>query len=155
MSGRVTPCLLFAGNAEAAADFYGTVFGARTVDTMRAGAGTPIPAGSVIAVTFEIAGTAITAINGPDAAFSHAMSLMVVCETAAEVDRYWDGLMDGGTPVACGWITDKFGVTWQIVPKRLGEMMKDQDKARAGRVMAAMMGMVKLDIDALERAYHG
>jgi predicted 3-demethylubiquinone-9 3-methyltransferase (glyoxalase superfamily) len=121
---------------------------------MRHGEAGPGAKGSVLAVTFEIDGYEVIALNGgPHYTFSPATSLFVKCQTQEEVDHYWDRLLSGGKAMQCGWLTDKFGVTWQIVPTALGEMLQDKDSAKANRVMQAMMKMVKLDIPTLKRAY--
>lgn len=154
---RISTCLWFDGKAEEAANFYLSIFkDSKVIDTMRWGDTGPGPKGSVLAVTFEINGYEILALNGgPHYSFTPAISLFVKCKTQDEVDHYWDRLLDGGKPMQCGWLTDKFGVSWQIVPTILGEMLQDKDKAKANRVMQAMMQMVKLDIPTLKRAYDG
>jgi predicted 3-demethylubiquinone-9 3-methyltransferase (glyoxalase superfamily) len=109
-----------------------------------------------MSVTFELEGQRFIALNGgPHYQFSPAISFFVPCDTQAEVDHYWDKLSEGGEPMRCGWLKDKYGLTWQIVPKALGEMLQDKDAARATRVMNAMMQMVKIDVPALEQAYNG
>jgi len=152
---KIRPCLWFDGKAEDAAKFYTSVFpNSKITDRMVHNEAGPGPKGSVLTVTFELDGQEYVALNGgPHYTFTPAISLFVTCETQDEVDRYWDKLLDGGSPVQCGWITDKFGVSWQIVPRVLGEMLQDKDSARAARVMQAMFKMVKLDIAALKRAY--
>lgn len=145
---RFSTCLLFDGRAEEAAAFYVATFGGRITDTLRAG-------GAVVAVDFELGGQPYMALNGPKSEPSWQVSLFVTCDTQAEVDRLWDRLLDGGTPVQCGWITDRFGVTWQIVPAGLKELLADPDPARAQRAMGAMMQQVKLDLPAIQRAMAG
>lgn len=155
---KITPFLWFDGKAEAAAAFYISVFkNAKIVEIRRFGDAGPAPKGSVMTVTFEIEGQQFVALNGgPQYKFTPATSWLVSCETQAEVDALWAKLTaDGGAPVRCGWLTDKYGVSWQIVPKILGELLQDPDPARSSRVMAAMLGMIKLDIAALQRAYDG
>jgi predicted 3-demethylubiquinone-9 3-methyltransferase (glyoxalase superfamily) len=143
----VTPCLWFDDNAGEAVDFYVALFpnGKRLGDES-----------SPVLINFELDGRPFMALNGgPTYAFTPAISLVVSCETQDEVDHYWDGLLDGGEPSQCGWLTDRFGVSWQIVPNRLGELMSDPDPERSGRVMQAMMQMIKLDIAQLEAAAAG
>lgn len=155
---KIAPCLWFDGNAEEAARFYTSVFAeSRIVTTMHFTDAGPGPEGHVLAITFEIDGQEFMALNGgPQFPFTPAISLFVHCSSQQEVDRYWAKLIDGGgSPWQCGWLTDRFGVSWQIVPDALGEMLRDPDKAKAGRVMAAMMKMVKLDLAQLEHAYRG
>ncbi|MES2102336.1 MAG: VOC family protein [Pseudomonadota bacterium] len=154
----IHPCLWFDGRAEEAMNFYMGIFpDARMTDVLRWGDAGPGPKGSVLTCTFELAGQTFMALNGgPQYQFTPAISLVVNCATQAEVDRYWDALLaGGGTPVQCGWITDRFGVSWQIVPEQLPRLLQDKDPARADRAMNAMMQMVKLDIAALERAVAG
>jgi predicted 3-demethylubiquinone-9 3-methyltransferase (glyoxalase superfamily) len=123
---------------------------------MRYGEGGPGPKGGVMAATFELEGQTFIALNGgPMFAFSPAISFFVPCDSQEEVDHFWDKLSAGGQIQQCGWLTDKFGVTWQIVPRVLHSMLQDKDPVKAKRVMEAMMKMVKLDIDALTRAYEG
>jgi len=152
---KITPCLWFDRQAEEAAQFYTSVFkNSRIVKTVRYGEGAPLPAGTVLTIAFELDGQEFTALNGgPHFKFSPAVSFVVHCRTQQEVDEYWDKLCDGGKPNQCGWLDDKFGVSWQIVPTVLPEMMADKDAARAQRVTQAMMKMVKLDIAQLEQAY--
>ena len=152
---KITPCLWFDRQAEEAAQFYTSVFkNSRIVKTVRYGEGAPLPAGTVLTIAFELDGQEFTALNGgPHFKFSPAVSFVVHCRTQQEVDEYWDKLCDGGKPNQCGWLDDKFGVSWQIVPTVLPEMMADRDAAKAQRVTQAMMKMVKLDIAQLEQAY--
>jgi predicted 3-demethylubiquinone-9 3-methyltransferase (glyoxalase superfamily) len=153
---KITPHLWFADEAVEAAKFYVSLFPDSRVDSV-----TPIPAdtpsgpaGSVQVVEFTLAGQPFMAINaGPLDPFNHAISFVVSCEDQAEVDRYWDALSKGGTVEPCGWLKDRYGVSWQIVPAVLGEMMKDRDRSRAKRVMEAVLGMKKLDLAGLRRAY--
>jgi predicted 3-demethylubiquinone-9 3-methyltransferase (glyoxalase superfamily) len=154
---KISPCLWFKDNAEEAAHFYTNLFkDSRIVSDMRFGDAGPGSKGAVMAVTFELEGQEFMALNGGTAfTFSPAISLFIKCGTQEEVDRLWAGLGEGGAPRQCGWISDKYGVTWQIVPTALGTMLQDKDAAKSARVMQAMMGMVKLDIAALERAYRG
>lgn len=152
---KLNTCLWFDGNAEEATKFYATVFkGAKIVDTLRYGDAGPGPKGDVLVSTVDIGGHEIVAINGgPHYKLTPASSLFVVCENQAEVDAYWNKLSAGGQIMQCGWLTDKFGVTWQIVPDGLMEMHKDKNPKKAAAVMQTMMQMKKLDIHALRRAY--
>ncbi len=152
----ITPFLWFDGQAEEAARFYVSIFpSGKLIETRHYGEAGPRPAGSVMTVTFELLGQHFIALNGgPQFQFNPAVSFFVECATQAEVDHLWEKLLEGGKPVQCGWLTDKYGLAWQIVPEALGRMLQDEDKARANRVMTAMMGMVKLDIAELERAFH-
>ncbi len=155
---KVAPCLWFDDNAEEAMGFYMSVFkGGKVVNAMRYGDAGPGPKGSLLAATFEIEGQEFMVLNGgPHYQFTPAISLFVKCTTQAEIDDYWEKLLaGGGKPMQCGWITDKYGVSWQIVPTALGEMLQDKDAAKADRVMRAMLQMVKLDIAALKKAYAG
>jgi predicted 3-demethylubiquinone-9 3-methyltransferase (glyoxalase superfamily) len=155
---RISTCLWFDGNAEEAANFYTSIFDhSRIIATSYFGPNEPGPEGSVLTVHFEIDGYEIMALNGrPDFKFNEAISLMVNCNSQAEIDRYWDALLaDGGKPVQCGWLTDRFGVSWQVAPANVAEYLTDPDPKRRSRYMQAMMQMVKLDMDALERAVTG
>jgi predicted 3-demethylubiquinone-9 3-methyltransferase (glyoxalase superfamily) len=154
---QITPFLWFDGNAEEAVNFYMTVFKeAKILETARYGEAGPGPVGSVMTMKFKLGGIEFVALNGgPHYTFSPAVSFVVNCETQPEVDRYWDQLGKDGKPLACGWITDRFGVTWQVTPTILPKLLQDKDRAKANRVMQAMMKMIKLDIPTLERAYQG
>jgi predicted 3-demethylubiquinone-9 3-methyltransferase (glyoxalase superfamily) len=155
---KITPHLWFVDNAEEAARFYASIFPDSRVDRV-----TPIPAdtpsgpaGSVAVVEFTLFGQAFMAISaGPLDPFNHAISFVVNCANQAEVDRYWDALLDGGSAEQCGWLKDRYGVSWQIVPTALGEMMTDPDRAKAKRAAEAMLKMMKLDIAGLRRAFDG
>jgi predicted 3-demethylubiquinone-9 3-methyltransferase (glyoxalase superfamily) len=153
---RITPCLWFETEALEAAEFYASVFpNSAVVSVLKAPADTPGPkAGSVLLVQFNLAGQEYQALNGGrHEAFNDAVSLSVSCEDQAEVDRLWSSLTaDGGRPVACGWLKDKYGLSWQIVPRRLPELLADPDPNRAKRALEAMMTMVKIDVAALEAA---
>lgn len=151
---KITPFLTFAYEAEEAMNFYLGIFkDAKVTSINRYGKGTPMPEGTVMTASFELFGQQFVALNaGPMFQFTPAVSFSVDCEDQAEVDYYWGKLTQGGTPMPCAWLTDKFGVTWQIVPKRLMELMNDPDPAKAGRVMQAMMKMEKIIIADLERA---
>jgi predicted 3-demethylubiquinone-9 3-methyltransferase (glyoxalase superfamily) len=154
---KVSPFLWFDGTAGEAASLYVSVLGGKILEERRWGAGAPAPEGSVMSVTFEIDGQQFTAFNGgPDHHFTDATSLWVNADTQEEIDRVWDALTaDGGAGVACGWLVDKFGLSWQVVPPILGELLSDPDTEKSGRVMQAMLGMVKLDIAGLEAAAVG
>jgi predicted 3-demethylubiquinone-9 3-methyltransferase (glyoxalase superfamily) len=155
----ITPCLWFDGQAEEAARFYTSIFPDSRIDeTLKNSVDTPGgKAGSTLLVSFTLAGQSYQALNGgPHDRFNDAISLAVTCKDQAEVDRYWDALTaDGGRPVQCGWLKDKYGVSWQIVPRALMDMLSDPDPARVKCVMEAMMSMIKLDIAALQKAYGG
>jgi predicted 3-demethylubiquinone-9 3-methyltransferase (glyoxalase superfamily) len=158
----VTPCLWFDDRAEEAANFYVSIFDdAKILRIDRYGEeGFELhgkPAGSVMTVAFEIAGQKYTALNGgPQFSFSEAISFEVHCADQEEVDYFWERLTaDGGKEVQCGWLQDRFGLSWQIVPEALGRLTSDPDPARSGRVMNAMYGMKKIDIARLEKAYAG
>lgn len=157
-SSKIVPNLWFEKGALEAASFYVSLFPGSRVDSVTpVPADTPSgPAGSVKVVEFTLAGQKFMAFDaGPLDPFNHAISFMVSCEDQAEVDRLWDALSEGGAVEACGWLKDRWGVSWQIVPTELGEMMKDADRGRARRVMEAMLGMKKLDVAGLRRAYAG
>ncbi|MDR3415719.1 MAG: VOC family protein [Nevskia sp.] len=154
MKNKITPFLWFDGRAEEAMLFYTSVFrNSKPVAVSRYGDGGPGPKGSVMSATFELDGVEFIALNGgPQFQFSPAISFFVDCTTQQEVDELWDKLSAGGEPGRCGWLKDKFGVSWQIVPKALGELLGDPDRRKAARVMQAMMRMDKLDVAGLERA---
>jgi predicted 3-demethylubiquinone-9 3-methyltransferase (glyoxalase superfamily) len=153
---KIKTFLWYVDNAEEAAKFYTSVFPNSSIDTVqRSPTDTPgTKAGNVLLVEFTLAGQSYQALNGgAHDTFNDAISLSVDCEDQAEVDRYWSTLIaDGGKPVACGWLKDKYGLSWQIIPRRLIELMRDPDAAKAKRVMDSMMTMVKLDVAALEAA---
>jgi predicted 3-demethylubiquinone-9 3-methyltransferase (glyoxalase superfamily) len=147
----ITPFVWFDDDLGPAMDFYLSVFPDGKVLSSSSS-----PDGKLFTGIFTIAGQTVFGLNGgPGHPHTDAFSLYVDCADQAEVDRYWDALAVDGTPVACGWITDKFGLSWQIIPKRLNELLGDPDPARAQRAMAAMMGMVKLDVAALDAAADG
>ncbi len=154
---RIGTCLWFDGRAEEAAAFYVAIFkNSKIVETAHYLEGTPMPAGSVLTVRFILDGEEFLALNGgPQFAFSPAISLIVYCDSQQEIDDYWEKLSAGGQEVECGWLTDKFGVSWQVVPRALLTMIKDTDRAAAQRAFSAMMRMKKLDIAGLERAFAG
>lgn len=156
-SAKIVPHLWYANEAVEAANFYVSLFPDSRVDRVTPfPADTPSgPAGSVQVVEFTLAGQPFMAISaGPLDPFNHAISFMVNCDDQAEIDRFWDALSAGGTIEQCGWLRDRYGLCWQIVPTVLGEMMKDTDRERARRVMEAMLQMKKLDIRRLEEAYN-
>jgi predicted 3-demethylubiquinone-9 3-methyltransferase (glyoxalase superfamily) len=152
---RITPFLWFDGQAEEAANFYVSIFpNSKVGSTSRYGEAGPGPKGSVMTISFDLDGLSFTALNGgPMFKFTEAISLVVHCETQAEVDHYWDKLSAGGQQVQCGWLKDKYGLSWQIVPNALIELVQDKDPAKSRRVMAAMMQMKKIDIAGLKAAY--
>jgi predicted 3-demethylubiquinone-9 3-methyltransferase (glyoxalase superfamily) len=157
---KIIPCLWFDSEAEKAARFYTSVFpDSRITGISHYSEGVKDkPAGSVLTVSFELAGQAFTALNGgPIFKFSEAVSLQVMCDSAEEVDHFWSQLGEGGPAEAqrCGWLKDRFGLSWQVIPRRFIAMVTDPDKAKVGRVFAAMMKMKKLDLPALERASNG
>jgi predicted 3-demethylubiquinone-9 3-methyltransferase (glyoxalase superfamily) len=154
---KITTFLTYDNQAEDAAKFYTSVFkNSKIVSTSRYGEGGPGPKGSLMTATISLDGQEIMLLNGgPSFVFSPAISLFVSCETQAEVDEYWSKLSAGGTEVQCGWVTDKFGVSWQIIPTILGQLMGDKDPKRAARAMQAMMKMVKIDIEGLRKAAEG
>ncbi len=151
----ITPCLWFDTEGEEAARFYTSVFpNSRIVEIARYGEAGPRDAGTVMTVSFELDGQRFIALNGgPEFTFSEAISFQIDCETQEEVDTYWRKLTDGGEEGPCGWLKDRFGVSWQIIPKRLFELLSDDDREKSQRVMAAMLNMkTKIDVDELERA---
>lgn len=155
MSQKVTPFLSFDGHAEEAARFYVSLLPDSRIDRIvRSPIETPGgPVGSVLLVEFTLGGAPYIALNTPGFTFTEAVSLMISCEDQAETDRLWEALTaDGGSGIACGWLKDRWGVFWQVTPKRLMELVKDPDQDRARRAMEAMMTMVKIDIAAVERA---
>jgi predicted 3-demethylubiquinone-9 3-methyltransferase (glyoxalase superfamily) len=153
---KITPCLWFDHQAEEAARFYTSVFKNSRIEAVtRYGEAGPGPKGSVMTVAFELDGQKFTALNGgPIFKFTEAVSFAVHCENQQEVDEFWEKLTDGGTEVQCGWLKDKYGLSWQVVPTVLMEMMQDQDAQRKERVVKAMLQMKKHDIAGLEAAYH-
>jgi predicted 3-demethylubiquinone-9 3-methyltransferase (glyoxalase superfamily) len=154
---KITTFLWFDDNAEKAAKFYVSIFpGSKILDMARYGAAGPGKPGSVMTIRFRLAGQEFVGLNGgPVYKFTEAVSLWIDCDDQAEIDRYWRKLAAGGQIQACGWLKDKFGLSWQVVPRVLIEMLEDRDKERAGRVMQAMLKMRKIDIAKLERAYRG
>ena len=151
---KITPFLWFDSRAEEAANFYTAIFpNSKIVSMMRSGEAGPGPKGSVLSTTFELQGQEFIALNGgPMFTFSPAISFFVPCETQEEIDKFWEKLSEGGEKQRCGWLKDKFGVSWQIVPTVLGQLLQDKDAEKSKRVMNAMLQMDKLDIASLKRA---
>jgi predicted 3-demethylubiquinone-9 3-methyltransferase (glyoxalase superfamily) len=154
---KITTFLTFNGQAEEAVEFYTSIFeDSRILSTTRYEAGGPGPEGELMSATFELAGQEFMALNGgPSFTFSQGISLFVDCEDQEEVDELWEKLTDGGEPGPCGWLTDRFGVSWQIIPRVLGELLADEDREKAGHVMQAMLRMSKIEVEGLRRAYDG
>ena len=155
--GTITPCLWFDTEAEEAAAFYASVFpNSRILHVARYGKAGPRPEGMVMTVNFELDGQEFVALNGgPEFTFNEAVSFQVACQTQDDVDRYWARLTEGGEEGPCGWLKDRYGVSWQIIPNRLLELVEDPDADRAQRAMTAMLGMKKIDVAALEQAAAG
>jgi predicted 3-demethylubiquinone-9 3-methyltransferase (glyoxalase superfamily) len=154
---KITPFLWFDGKAEEAMNFYVSIFkNSKVLSTTRYGEAGPGPKGSVMSATFQLEGQEFYALNGgPHYKFTPAISLFVNCETQQEVDELWDKLSAGGEKNRCGWLQDKFGLSWQIIPTVLGKLLQDKDREKSNRVMLAMLQMDKIDIDRLQQAYHG
>ena len=154
---KITPFLWFDNQAEEAMNFYVSVFAnSRVVHVSRYGDAGPGPKGSVMSVTFELEGQRFMALNGgPQFSFTPAISLFVSCETQEEVDRLWAALVDGGEEQPCGWLKDRYGVSWQIIPNALGELLGDPDPVKSQRVMQAMLQMKKIDVAGLKQAHAG
>jgi len=154
---KISPFLWFDNQAEEAANFYVSIFkNAKITKIARYGEAGPRPKGSVMTVAFELDCQEFTALNGgPQFKFNEAISFVARCETQAEVDHYWDKLSQGGQTQVCGWLKDKFGVSWQVVPNALIELATDPDAEKSQRVMRAMMQMTKIDIATLRQAYEG
>jgi predicted 3-demethylubiquinone-9 3-methyltransferase (glyoxalase superfamily) len=154
---KISPCLWFDGQAEEAARFYTTLFpNSRIVSVDRSAADTPSGReGSVISVEFNLGGRSFVGLNGgPDFKFSEAISLSIDCDDQAEVDRLWTALIEnGGEPSVCGWLKDRYGLSWQVIPRQLPEMLKSSDRAAARRAMEAMLKMTKIEVAELERAF--
>ncbi len=151
---KITPCLWFDTEGEDAARFYTSVFpNSRVVDVTRYGSAGPRPEGTVMTVSFELDGQRFVALNGgPEFTFDEAISFQVSCETQEEVDAFWSKLTEDGEEGPCGWLKDRFGVSWQIVPTALTDLLADPDREKSQRVMQAMLQMKKIEIDVLERA---
>jgi predicted 3-demethylubiquinone-9 3-methyltransferase (glyoxalase superfamily) len=154
---KITPFLWFDNQAEDAARFYLSIFkNSRILGISRYGEAGPGPAGSVMTVRFELNGQEFIALNGgPHFKFTEAISFSIDCKTQDEVDEFWEKLSEGGEPGRCGWIKDKYGLSWQVNPTALGQMLSDPDQEKAKRVMGAMLHMDKIDIAALQRAHDG
>jgi predicted 3-demethylubiquinone-9 3-methyltransferase (glyoxalase superfamily) len=154
---KITPYLWFDTQAEEAVNFYVTLFKNSEIQNIaRFDDSAPGQAGKVMLITFQLDGQQFVALNGgPHFKFTEAISLFVNCEDQAEVDRLWEKLSEGGEVQQCGWLKDRFGLSWQIIPSTLMELMQDKDPVKAGRVMEAMLRMVKIDIQALKDAYEG
>ena len=157
MTTSITTFLTYDTQAEEAAKLYTSLFGGKITETSRFPAGGPRPEGAVLSVAFELLGQTYVALNGgPTFTFGQGFSLMVQVDSQAEIDRVWKRLTEnGGKEVQCGWLVDRFGVSWQIVPRQLGGMLSDKDRAKASRAMQAMMGMQKLDLARLQAAFDG
>jgi len=157
MATSITTFLTYDTQAEEAAKLYTSLFGGTIKETMRLPAGGPRADCTILSLTFELLGQTYIALNGgPSFTFAQGFSLMVQVDTQAEIDRLWNKLTEnGGREVQCGWLVDKFGVSWQIVPTQLSEMLSDKDIAKSGRAMKAMMGMRKLDLAKLQSAFDG
>ena len=151
---NITPCLWFDTEGEDAAEFYVSIFpNSKVLDVARYGSAGPRPEGTVMTVTFELDGQRFVALNGgPDFTFNEAVSFQVSCTDQEEVDSYWSKLSEGGEEGPCGWLKDKFGLSWQIVPNALFELLGDPDREKSQRVMQAMLNMKKIEVDELERA---
>jgi len=154
---KITPFLWYDDNAEEAVNFYRSIFKDSKVGKVsRYGDAGPGPKGQVMTIEFELMGQKFTALNaGPQFKFTEAISFVVNCETQKEVDEYWEKLSAGGSKSQCGWLKDKFGLSWQIVPTELGKLISDSDPKKSQRVMKAMLQMNKLDIARLKQAYEG
>jgi predicted 3-demethylubiquinone-9 3-methyltransferase (glyoxalase superfamily) len=154
MPQRITPFLWFDSNAEEAANFYVSVFpNSEITEVSRYGEAGPRAAGSVMVVSFRLDGQEFLALNGgPEFTFNEAVSFSIACANQEEVDYYWDKLTEGGQEVQCGWLKDRYGLAWQVVPEGMLELLNDPDKARSDRAMRAMLGMKKLDLAALQGA---
>ena len=154
---KITPFLWYDSKAEEAANFYVSIFkNSKILNIARCGEAGPGPKGSVMMVTFQLEEQKFMALNGgPHYTFSPAISFFVDCETQAEVDELWERLSSGGSELQCAWLKDKFGVSWQIVPRALIELMQDKDPVKSQRVFKAMLQMTKIDIEGLQRAYRG
>ena len=159
VSEKITPCLWFDGDAEQAAEFYVGIFPDSRIDAVhRSPVDNPSTLkGDVLLVEFTLAGRPFTGLNGgPQFQFTEAVSFQIDCADQAEVDYYWSALTaDGGREIQCGWCKDRFGLSWQVVPRRMMELLASNDRAEAGRAMQAMMGMTKMDVAALEAAAKG
>jgi predicted 3-demethylubiquinone-9 3-methyltransferase (glyoxalase superfamily) len=154
MQKKITTFLTFDNQAEEAMNFYTSLFpNSKILSATRYGDAGPEPKGTLMAGTFELGGQEFTALNGgPSFSFAQGMSLFVDCETQEELDELWENLSEGGEEGPCGWLTDRFGVSWQIIPRALGELLGDEDAEKSQRVMKAMLQMSKIDVEGLRRA---
>jgi predicted 3-demethylubiquinone-9 3-methyltransferase (glyoxalase superfamily) len=154
---KITPFLWFDGNAEEAMNFYVSIFkNSKVVSVTRYGEAGPGPKGTVMSATFQLEGQDFYALNGgPQFQFTPAISLFVNCETQQEVDELWEKLSEGGRKDRCGWLQDRYGLSWQVIPTALGKLLRDKDPEKSNRVMKAMLQMDKIDIQRLKRAYDG
>jgi len=154
---KITPCLWFNNKAEEAVKIYSKIFrNFKINETTYYGEGSPFEKGTVLTISFSINGQNLLALNGgPEYSFTPAISFIVNCANQEEIDDYWDKLSDGGVNQQCGWLQDKFGVSWQIVPENLNELISDSDTGKSQRVFGALMQMVKIDIDTLQKAHDG
>jgi len=153
---KITPFLWFDSNAEEAMNFYISIFkNSKALSVARYGDAGPGPKGTVMVASFELNGQKFTALNGgPRFKFTEAISFVIDCQSQEEVDHYWNSLSEGGEESMCGWLKDKFGLWWQVVPDQLIELMQDKNPKKAGNVMQAMLKMKKIDIDVLQKAYN-
>jgi len=151
---RIAPCLTFIDQTEAAVNFYVSLFkNSKILHIMRSESG-PVPKGKVLHAAFELDGRVYTAMDGgPSFSFTEAFSLVATCDTQEELDGIWNALSEGGEPGRCGWLTDRFGVSWQVIPSALGQMMSHPEKGNSQKVIEALLGMRKIDIDTLRSAY--
>ena len=154
---KITPFLWFDGKAEEAMNFYVSIFkNSKVVSVTRYGEAGPGPKGTVMSATFQLEGQEFYALNGgPQFTFTPAISLFINCKTQEEVDELWEKLSEGGRTDKCGWLQDKFGLSWQVIPTVLGELLRDKDPQKSKRVMQAMLKMTKIDIKKLKQAYEG
>ena len=157
MQQKITPFLWFDDTDEEAMNYYVSIFkNSKVLSVNRYGDAGPGPSGAVMTATFELDGQTFSALNGgPEFGFTEAISFFVDCETQDEVDELWDKLCAGGQPSQCGWLKDKYGLSWQIIPRALGEMLGDKDPEKAGRAMQAMLRMQKIDVTKLKEALDG
>ncbi|HEX2630400.1 MAG TPA: VOC family protein [Chitinophagaceae bacterium] len=154
---KITPYLWFDNNAEEAISFYSSIFkDSKMTDCARWGKGGPVPEGTIMTATFELAGQKFLALNGgPMFKFNEAVSFLVDCKDQEEVDYYWNKLTEGGAEQPCGWLKDKYGLSWQIIPRQLSQLIGHKDREKAGRALQAMMQMKKIDVAKLEAAFEG
>lgn len=154
---KITTFLWFDNQAEEAVNYYASIFrDARTLTTTRYGKGAPMPEGTVLTVEFELFGQQFTALNGgPVFKFNESISLVIHCDTQEEIDYYWEKLSDGGQEQNCGWLKDRYGLSWQVVPADLPKLISHPDKEKTQRVMDELMKMIKLDVGILRKAYDG